>query len=44
MTPDEWHDVAKALDKEDRWDDDIATVFLQLSKGLSRDDALKSIK
>ena len=44
MTPDEWHDVAKALDKEDRWDDNIATVFLQLSKGLSRDDALKSIK
>lgn len=35
MTPEDWHDVAKSLDEEDRWDDNIATVFLQLSKGLS---------
>lgn len=43
MTPKDWKEVGKALDKEDRWDDNIATVFLQLSKGISKDDALKHI-
>lgn len=39
-----WDLVAKSLEEEGRWDDDSALLFLQLSEGLSGDDANRFLK
>lgn len=43
VTDDEWHDIAKFMDEEGRYDDSTVVLFLQLSKGLSREDALSTL-
>lgn len=44
VTDGEWLEVAKSLDEEDRYDEGLATMFLQLSRGLSKEDAERSLK
>lgn len=39
----DWADVAKTLDEEDRFDDDLAVLFTQLHRGLSREEASKFV-
>lgn len=43
VTDEEWHDIAKFMDEEGRYDDSTVVLFLQLSKGLSREDALSTL-
>lgn len=40
----DWEYVARALDQENRFDDVTASLFLQIQKGMSRDEAVKVIK
>lgn len=39
----DWKDVAKTLDEEERFDEDLAVLFTQLQRGMSREDAIKFV-
>ncbi len=43
VTDKEWVEIAKTMDKEGRYDNDVMALFLQLSKGLSRNDAMDTL-
>lgn len=43
VTDKEWVEIAKTMDKEGRYDKDVMALFLQLSKGLSRNDAKETL-
>lgn len=44
FTDSEWKAVAKALDQEDRYDEPTASLFLQIHKGFSLDEAQQIIQ
>lgn len=39
----DWKEIAKSMDEEDRFDSDVAITLLQLSTGLSKQDAMKKL-
>lgn len=41
LSPEDWRDVAKNLDQEDRYEKDTASLFLQVTKGISKEQANK---
>ena len=43
VTDTEWVEIAKTMDREGRYDDDVMALFLQLSKGISRNDAKETL-
>lgn len=43
VTDKEWVEIAKTMDKEGRYDNDVMALFLQLSRGLSRNDAMDTL-
>lgn len=43
FSQEDWLKVAKSLDQEDRYDPTTASLFLQINKGISKEDASKLI-